>query len=342
MQAYLKNRSYTRPAAPRAAAGFTLVELLVVIAIIGTLVGLLLPAVQAAREAARLSSCSNNTKQIALALQNYHDARRRLPPGQHHEGWPGSWPLGYGFGYSTGNRQGWFQHLLPFVEASDLASQFTITTTTMAYQLADNIRRTRLPTFACASDKNGGRVSTAANQGFNGNYALCISGGKGKSGVTDPAWPNGYLLDSEIGCFPLGFAAPIQGNTGVIVRMKDITDGLSKTLGVGELLVGDNTEHGNYWNSYYGNNLFCSGNPPNTTAPDHVLGCDGASADPRIPCKTFTNYNAMEVYVRSAHNGGANVGLMDGGVRFVANTVDTTIFSRLGSRRDGQNISSDY
>ena len=327
---------------------FTLVELLVVIAIIGTLVGLLLPAVQAAREAARLSSCSNNTKQIALALQNYDNARRRLPPGQHHEGWPTSWPLGYGFGYSAGagNRQGWFQHLLPFVEASDLASQFTITTSTLAYSLPATIIRNRLPGFICSSDRNGGRVSTTNGQGFYGNYALCISGSTGRSGNTDPTWSMGgagnYLRDSEIGCFPLGFASLIDGKTGVIVRMKDITDGLSKTLGVGELLVGNNTDHGNYWNSWYGNNLFCSGNPPNTTAPDHVAGCDGASADPRIPCKTFTNYNPMEVYVRSAHNGGANVGLMDGGVRFVADNVDTTIFSRLGSRRDGQNVSSDY
>ncbi|MFM8802846.1 MAG: DUF1559 domain-containing protein [Planctomycetia bacterium] len=324
-----------------------MVELLVVIAIIGTLVGLLLSAVQAAREAARLSSCSNNTKQIALAIANYDNAQRRLPPGQHCQGWPGSWPLGYGFGYSAGagNRQGWFQYLLPYVEANDLASQFTLTTATLAYQLPNSVIKTRLAGFMCTSDKNAGRVG-GTNQGFFGNYALCISGSTGRSGITDTTWFMGgagnYLRNTEIGCFPLGFAEPISGNTGVIVRMKDITDGLSKTLGVGELLVGDSTDHGAYWNSWYGNNLFCSGNPPNTTAPDHVSGCNGASADPRIPCKTFTNYNAMEVYVRSAHRGGANVGLMDGAVRFVTDGVDPTIFSRLGSRQDGAVVGSDY
>jgi prepilin-type N-terminal cleavage/methylation domain-containing protein/prepilin-type processing-associated H-X9-DG protein len=109
MRAYLKNRSHTRPSAPRAAAGFTLVELLVVIAIIGTLVGLLLPAVQAAREAARRSSCSNNLKQLGLALHNFADAQKCFPPGNY-------------FGYSS-DQFSWIAGILPYIEASDTSNK---------------------------------------------------------------------------------------------------------------------------------------------------------------------------------------------------------------------------
>ena len=105
MRAYLRNRSDKRTAAPRAAAGFTLVELLVVIAIIGTLVGLLLPAVQAAREAARRTSCSNNLKQLGLALHNFADAQKCFPPGNYFGN--------QAFQYS------WIAGILPQIEASD-------------------------------------------------------------------------------------------------------------------------------------------------------------------------------------------------------------------------------
>ena len=99
---------------------FTLVELLVVIAIIGTLVGLLLPAVQAARESARLTSCSNNLKQIGIALHSHHDAKNRLPPSGAADN-----PPTFGTGSASQNYGvSWFVYILPFIEEGSNWNKF--------------------------------------------------------------------------------------------------------------------------------------------------------------------------------------------------------------------------
>ncbi|MCR9119263.1 MAG: DUF1559 domain-containing protein, partial [bacterium] len=144
-------------------SGFTLVELLVVIAIIGVLIALLLPAVQAAREAARRSSCSNKLKQIALATHNYHDVNRKFP---------------YGFSESDPghpNRTCWVQLMLPFMEQNNMYQQFTAYTGTWIMDVPAVVRDAQLDTLVCPSDGNsptfggsGGLRSGA--YGAQGNY----------------------------------------------------------------------------------------------------------------------------------------------------------------------------
>ncbi|MEC7719407.1 MAG: DUF1559 domain-containing protein, partial [Planctomycetota bacterium] len=134
---------------PERRAGFTLIELLVVIAIIGILVALLLPAVQMAREAARRTQCSNNLKQIGLALHNFEGTFKVLPP---------SWSLTQPTG--SGSVDGWSIHarLLPYLEQNNLASQIDFT---QSYTLANNINingkvqrlsGARIPTYLCPSE----------------------------------------------------------------------------------------------------------------------------------------------------------------------------------------------
>jgi prepilin-type N-terminal cleavage/methylation domain-containing protein len=322
---------------------FTLIELLVVIAIIAVLIGLLLPAVQKVREAAYRMRCQSHLKQLGIALHNYHGTHGTFPSGQ----WsPNLQENGPTYHY---NRGCWFQNLLPFVEQSGL------------FQLVDEYDRahlnaihytcnapghqTHVPTFQCPSDPNAGKDLTQWNpagtgpsdgtplnsQGFHGNYVLC-SGSTifNPPGSTDGRKLNGFFF--------------VQSK----VRITDITDGTSNTLLCSEInLVPDrltgagccegNDLRGRYYNSYFGDTMFTTLQPPNTSLPDVTDLCIHLPV--QAPCTE--SVSTAQHYARSHHPTGVNAGLADGSVRFIANSINPQTYLALGSRAGGE-VASDY
>jgi len=306
--------------------GFTLVELLVVIAIIGILVALLLPAVQAAREAARRMTCANNCKQVALALHNHHSAH-------------GNFPIGYGdYPGGSGSLNIWpwpiriLQYLeqtvvydnVPWNERCDL-----VPTNVAMY----NAYKVRVGTFMCPSDP---LVQFPWNQGSRmHDYGL--------------SWgPFERARVSYGGNFGMG---PLEGRShfrdGVFLtnqnrRFEEITDGTSQTLLLAEILPG-------YWGNLRGTISYSTGpmfmwdQGPNNPTPDYVFGCDPADdvtlgADSDAPCVNSVRFDpaihaAFQIIhlARSVHAGGVNVALCDGSVRFVSDGIDETIWRWLGS-----------
>jgi prepilin-type N-terminal cleavage/methylation domain-containing protein/prepilin-type processing-associated H-X9-DG protein len=211
--------------------GFTLVELLVVIAIIGVLVALLLPAIQAAREAARRSSCGNNLKQLGLALQNYHDARKTFPYAciSTVSGITGTQTLQANIGPN------WVVGILPFVEGGNVISLYDKSAATGFYMdTASNVsfRSAALPFMICPSDPNAVTPYNGAN----------MTSAAGKTGT----WARGcYAANSVVNNIPTLFWGPTQSpwmslqqrgvmGLNVTCTMKHVVDGTSKTVAVGE------------------------------------------------------------------------------------------------------------
>lgn len=221
-------------------AAFTLVELLVVIAIIGVLVALLLPAVQAAREAARRSSCSNNLKQVGIGLHNYHDVILTFP-----SGW---------LDHPTGNVEswGWSALLLPYIEQGPLHDKLGVSKGTLEQRItADSANvypatRTVLKVFICPSDSGHNAGLTHNNRSFDGGVGYTAAGFTGAANtiaglsnymgvaghrdVTN-AQPNTGLFFGN--CQATSITTCPNGQ-GTSVRMADILDGTSNTLVVGE------------------------------------------------------------------------------------------------------------
>lgn len=205
-------RSYRR-------RGFTLVELLVVISIIGILVGLLLPAVQYSRETARRLSCSNNIKNQVLALHNFADANRRLPPGHYapHE-----------------LDHAWSTYLLPFLERSNVYDQIDLKQPW--YDAEGNLQATRavLPVFRCPSSIYDAPGDT--------DYGGIIGG----------ATPNGNMNAARNGVL----ATVLKGHR--YLKFSDITDGLSNTICIAESVdryEGYVGQWANGWNAFVSNGL---------------------------------------------------------------------------------------
>ncbi|MFM8571014.1 MAG: DUF1559 domain-containing protein [Pirellula sp.] len=293
--------------------GFTLVELLVVIAIIGILVGLLLPAVQAAREAARRMSCSNNLKQLGLAMQNHHDTQGGLPASDYNAGgdW-GTWQVG----------------ILPFIEQDNLFRQYqgyktgrgpgTLVTN---YSHVNNrpVTTTIIPTLLCPSDGDPTNFAPNFSNITKHNYVVNAGNTNRMQGQT----PRGTPLSGVV----FGGAPFIRNgkNTfnnvnGTVIKFNSITDGLSNTLMVSELIRGiDNDLRGFTW--WGPGAVFHAFNQPNSPSPDQFQFASYCNNLPQrgMPCIQAAEHQAS---ARSRHSGGVNAALCDGSVRYISNNID--------------------
>jgi prepilin-type N-terminal cleavage/methylation domain-containing protein len=286
--------------------GFTLIELLVVIAIIAILIGLLLPAVQKIREAANRLSCSNNLKQIGLAMHNYHDTNDVLPPGYTYR----VSPVGNALG------QGWAANLLPYIEQNAIHAEIDFKSPIWGPQNA--VPRVRhLKSYLCPSDSRS-RV----------DYVMMGS--------------DKFAMGSYVANFGPGDMDDFQEDRrGVFsrnsqTRLADVTDGLSQTLFASERingpfrLAGAHGVHFSYETTWIGAVrqdddptddhghmvLFQSGHRPNAIDSD-------------------------DRDVSAPHPQGAMFLLGDGSVRFLRETIDLTTYQALSTRAGGEVVAGD-
>jgi prepilin-type N-terminal cleavage/methylation domain-containing protein/prepilin-type processing-associated H-X9-DG protein len=357
-------------ASPQARSAFTLVELLAVIAIIGVLIGLLLPAVQAAREAARMSQCSSNLKQIGIALHSFHDAYGSLPPGnvapRSYDAWVDP-PIAPNWAWGT--------FILPYIEQNDIFVQLnpnrvmpapagtnTLVATGSSAILAPLIGR-GIPNFLCPSDPQGPRSSDRTE---NKDARRILAGQSVRYGranymlsMHDTAVQSARI-DERVYVWPSHIRVPIILNgiafTNSSVKFKDVPDGLGSTLAGGERVdavtgggrgTGGTTQWGPNSGSFNmniapinpasgvwaGNNNagWCNGDTDNCCY-HRGMGLNCASTFYGI--NDFSTISASKGY-SSNHPGGASFVYADGSVRLLNQDIDATILRRLANRRDG-------
>jgi prepilin-type N-terminal cleavage/methylation domain-containing protein len=330
--------------------GFTLVELLVVIAIIGILVALLLPAVQAAREAGRKLQCQNNLKQLALALHNYHDARRIFPPSVQFP--KNDFPIGASDRY----RANWAILILPFIEEQNTYNKFDFKVP-ISHLNNRSARGIPLPTLACPTDVGHdvlyvGTVGGSPNDGDNwarGNYAA-NAGGVGMGGATSADMVAHCGLGGVGPDQAPGWRNPVcKGVMGACasISLKKITDGASKTLLVGEVRVGLNQydPRGTWALGIPGASaLFWTGaqgddHGPNScnNGSDDLLNCSYLNnTDPGIAvlekeCMMCAPAYHHQGTSRSRHVGGVYGAYCDGSVHFLSDLIySSTVYDPPG------------
>ncbi len=309
----------------RIARAFTLVELLVVIAIIGVLVALLLPAVQAAREAARRTRCSNNLKQIGLALHNYEDTHKRLPYGT-----PGC---------CTPEGSNWAVSIFPHMEYGNIQDKMDLSgnfkNTPQNALIAQTVK---LPIFICPTDPAASKHIIARHaHNVTPGHMLWYPASMGPTHMDScPYCPNPTPSETNFCCqgwnfgtqagggFPAGSFFGMFGRTAHSIRLGEVTDGLSNTWMVGETLPA----HCKFMGVFSQNFPTSGTGIPLGTMVDRGVGKPGEDTDWFRSCG-----------FKSLHPAGANFALGDASVRFVMNSIDYKLYNELGSRAGGEAVS---
>ena len=298
-------------------AAFTLVELLVVIAIIAILIALLLPAIQQVREAARRSHCTNNLKQLTLALQNHHDAKGRFPPGG----------ITKGTCCSTKSYTNWAIEILPYIEMASLYKQYR---QDKYNEDPENqvVRETSVPTFQCPSEMgvdslekpdSGPGGTWSGQSGINyrrGSYRAMSGRSEGSTW-----WDTDQNTAAKR---HWRGALHTTGMNGLEAEnIKNIIDGTSNTLMLGETSTMSHQNRRTFWAYTYGPYIHSAATPQERifwVDYDRCIAASGAGGE--NPCKRGWG---------SFHPKGLQFSFCDGSVTFISNEIDLETFCRLAT-----------
>ena len=330
---------------PNSRFAFTLVELLVVIAIIGILIGMLLPAVQQVREAARRIQCSNNMRQIALACLSHEENRSTFPAGRHgieapQTGHQANAPKVFDYDGTS-----FLVTILPFVEQQNalqqlhvkaintwcdgsgpLASTWDPTSGSTENQEALAVIEKQMPTYRCPSDDTpettkwvgAGSAPIRDVEAATGSYAGCAGSRVSSSTTTKLKYANDGMLF---------FANP--------VLIADVDDGSSNTVIVGETIEGDHEVQNNIWSL---NKHGRSTHRMTLTPINFPVGGYPGIVDAYFPRSNTARNNetGRNGGFSSNHSGGANFGYVDGHVTFIDEDIDSDTYQAIGSRKGGE------
>jgi prepilin-type N-terminal cleavage/methylation domain-containing protein/prepilin-type processing-associated H-X9-DG protein len=319
----------------RCRTGFTLIELLVVIAIIAILIGLLLPAVQKVRAAAARAQCTNNLKQIGVALHNYYGVFKAFPPGT--QTFPNNSTVAADGGTNAAPIPvyGWTVLLLPYLEQDNVYKQISPDTRDLSTVITNSpaVLKTQLSVFLCPSDL--GNLPENDNRPFN-----TIATGK----LPNP--PFNFARSNYVGNGGWGAGTGLFDVNKTKIGIKAITDGTSNTFAAGERKSTDGA-HAALW----------GGTSAETSVGDSAGQSLWALTQYKMQTGDFAGTNPPVVAwaFSSLHSGGANFVMCDGAVRFIADSISRTdnvnpadanpttaassgIYDRLGHRSDGQPV----
>lgn len=296
---------------------FTLVELLVVIAIIGVLVALLLPAVQAAREAARRMQCGNNLKQMGLAIHNYHDTFLSFPPS--------AMRASIGGGTESAQTLVWSGSILPFIEQRNLFDSIVGMGFGIVWDddgVNEDILRVKIPAYQCPSSPDSSQKwdDGDATQRHRASYGCVTSGTVGWDIANNVANSETQQHLDDGGLDHARHNGPFQSQNRS-TSFSEIVDGTSNTLFIGE-------RYRRNFNRPY----VYIGTPNTRDQHGRFAGSTG------LQINSLNNSHAGHGSFGSPHPGGAQFAVGDGSVKLINENINRLIYAALGTRNGGEAV----